>query len=339
MQTESRRTFLQKSVAAVAATAAIPAASPPLAHALGQESERSAPSDAKVLTSAVAPWSPITVLHTERMPWKSTELWDLKQLFLSADENSAIEILHVPPLHHDWLAHYHTHHEWAFNLAGDLVNCEYASATQKIGAAVRYKEGFFLDRPPFSVHGFEDNRHLESQMGATLLIMREGKHSASAIPGHPVYSEEYKTVKEWGRPRIINTIDKMPWKDDLKVPGASIKCLADDQGRGFRVILRSLPKGWLEQGDVKFGRASYYHQAHQFNFVLSGDLSLRAYKSPSVPAEKIELRKYSFIDRPPMGILGLAEGVATQEGCVWLEVTYAKGVAVSGEPIEDLVYV
>jgi hypothetical protein len=202
---------------------------------------------------------------------------------------------------------------------------------------VRYKEGFFLDRPPYSVHGFEENRRLESQMGALLLIMREGKHSVSAIPGHPVYSEEYKTVKEWGRPRIINTIDKMPWKDDPQVAGASIKCLADDRGKGFRVLLRSLPKGWQPKSNVTFGRASYYRQAHQFLFVLSGDLSLRGFASPGVPAEKIELEKYTFLDRPPKAIIGLASGLATREGCVWLEATYAKGVSLSEESIEDLV--
>ncbi len=34
-------------------------------------------------------------------------------------------------------------------------------------------------------------------------------------------------------------------------------------------------------------------------------------------------------------MFGLADGVVTQRGAYWLEVTYAKGHAVSDMPIED----
>lgn len=40
-----------------------------------------------------------------------------------------------------------------------------------------------------------------------------------------------------------------------------------------------------------------------------------------------------------MSIFGLDEGAISEEGCVWLEVTYAKGTSIPNIPVEDPVYV
>ncbi len=39
------------------------------------------------------------------------------------------------------------------------------------------------------------------------------------------------------------------------------------------------------------------------------------------------------------GVFGMADGVESDEGCVWLEVTYAKGTSILDVPIEDPTYV
>ena len=39
------------------------------------------------------------------------------------------------------------------------------------------------------------------------------------------------------------------------------------------------------------------------------------------------------------GVFGMADGVVSDEGCVWLEVTYAKGTSILDVPIEDPTYV
>jgi hypothetical protein len=285
------------------------------------------------------PWSPLRVVDTERMPWKQTAQRDEKTLFSNVQQESRLSIIHVFPRHSDWTSHYHTGPEWSFHLAGDMVNCEYTSPDQRVGALVRSKEGYFLDRPPYSLHGFESGRHLESQMGATLLLMSEGGHSVSPIPEHPVYSDEYKQVKEWARPRIIDTIEKMPWEPDPTVSGLQLKHLADDRGRGFRATLRCLPAGWNSSLSPNFARGFYYRQAYQFNLVLEGDLNIQIYRAPGEKAEKLTLGRHFYLERAPMSIFGLADRVVSERGCVWLEVTYAKGPSMSDTPIEEPTYV
>jgi len=39
------------------------------------------------------------------------------------------------------------------------------------------------------------------------------------------------------------------------------------------------------------------------------------------------------------GVFGMADGVVSDEDCVWLEVTYAKGTSIPDVPIEDPIYV
>jgi hypothetical protein len=40
-----------------------------------------------------------------------------------------------------------------------------------------------------------------------------------------------------------------------------------------------------------------------------------------------------------MSIFGLADGVVSERGCVWLEATYARGTSISNAPIEAPNYV
>ena len=290
-------------------------------------------------SSAAPPWAPVRILDTEPMSWEHRQTRDAKVLFESQDKKSRLSIVHIPPRDTESRSRYRTSHEWMFGLAGDLVECEYSTAEQRVGALVRYREGCFVDRPPYSLHGFEEDRHMESQMGATLLVMDEGGRTVSPIPGRPGYSEEYKQVKEWGRPRVIDTIEKMPWEPDPSVPGRQAKHLADDQSAGFRAVLWWLPAGWTSSRSPSLARPSYYKQAYQFLFALAGDLNIQAHRAPTEKGEKHTLLKGFFLERPPMSIFGLADGVVSERGCVWLEVTYATGTSISQMPIEDPSYV
>ncbi|MBI3951318.1 MAG: hypothetical protein HY314_12785, partial [Acidobacteria bacterium] len=118
-----------------------------------------------------------------------------------------------------------------------------------------------------------------------------------------------------------------------------IKHLVDDPTRGFRATLWWLEAGWTNAKLPQFARAYYYKQAYQFNFVLAGDLNIQTYQAPGEKAEKIALSKYFYVERAPMSIFGLADGVVTERGCVWLEVTYGKGTSISNTPIEEPSYV
>jgi hypothetical protein len=63
-------------------------------------------------------------------------------------------------------------------------------------------------------------------------------------------------------------------------------------------------------------------------------MNIQTYKAPSEKGEKITLTKYFYVERAPMSIFGLADGVVSERGCVWLETTYARGTSISNTPIE-----
>ena len=226
-------------------------------------------------------------------------------------------------------------------MTGDFVNNEYTNPYQRVGPFQQFREGVFLDRPPYSLHGGEPNR-LDSQVGGTCLIMEEVGTSVGMIPGSRGYSEEFKKVKQWAVPRIIDTISDLPWEPDAEHPshkGVLVKHLVDDQERGFRATLWRIAAGWEGSQAPQFARAYYYNQAYQFNFVLNGDMRIQTYEAPGRKSEAVTLGKSFYCERAPMSIFGLADGVVSEEGCVWLEVTYAKGTNIPNLPIEDKSYV
>ena len=79
-------------------------------------------------------------------------------------------------------------------------------------------------------------------------------------------------------------------------------------------------------------RPSYYRQAHEFDFVIAGDLAIQTQAAPADHSSVVALKKYFFVERPAMGIVGLAQSPASRTGAVWLQVTYAKGAHWSESP-------
>lgn len=295
----------------------------------------------QTMTNATPPFTPVKVLDTPAMPWSPpfNELgWKAKTLFSNEDTGDHLVIIWVPIGAPGGRNHYHTFHEWAYWLTGDFVNNEYTSPLQRIGDFQQFREGVFLDRPAYSLHGGEPGR-LDSQVGGTCLIMEEGGETLYVIPDDPRYSDEWKQVKQWTVPRIIDTISEMPWEPYDGAKDIGIKRLADDQVRGFRAVMWLLPAGWKSTGTGQFGRAHYYKQAHQFNYILNGDLQLQCWASPQEKAEQVTLTKDFYFEKAPMAISGLADGVVSETGCVWLQVTYAKGTSIPNVPIEDAVYI
>lgn len=293
------------------------------------------------MTSARAPFTPVKVLDTSAMPWSApiNELgWKAKTLYSNKDTGDHLVIIWVPIGAPGGRNHYHTFHEWAYWLTGDFVNNEYTSPLQRIGDFQQFREGVFLDRPAYSLHGGEPGR-LDSQVGGTCLIMEEGGKTIYVTPDDSNYSDEWKQVKQWTVPRIIDTISELPWEPYEGANDIGVKRLADDQVRGFRAVMWLLPAGWKATGDGQFGRAHYYKQAHQFNYILNGDLQLQCWASPEQKAEQVRLTKDFYFEKPPMAISGLAEGKVSETGCVWLQVTYAKGTSTPNVPIEDAVYI
>ena len=361
MTSKSRRGFLGTSAALMGATAIAPFLgedSPLLAQTANAGSD-ALTNGAEKFSTATAPHKPVRVLDTDKVPIQgagaspSLTGWGRKVVFHDPASKDTLSILYTQPGIPGAQVHYHTFHEWAYNIKGDFTNNESTCPQQRTGPLQRFREGNFLDRPPHSLHGGERGRTpwMTSQVGSIILIMEEGGESYTVeevtegqqgMKYAPTADPNFKNIKQWAIPRIIDTLNKMPFQPDPQVPGLGVKWLADDHSRGFRVITRYLPAGWNSSQAPQFIRPYYYRQAHQFIFLIAGDLSIQTYKSPTEKGEVYTAKENTLIERPPMSIFGLAEGVVTKGTAVWLEATYSRGTSTavsSGLEIEDPTYV
>jgi len=325
-----------------------------LAHSSAASPAKTAPAPAAVqryerLTPAQAPFAPVRVLDTLNMPIEAAGWtgWGTKTLF-TGPAGEALRILYVPPGAEGAKVHYHEFHEWAYNIAGDFTNNESTMPDQVSGPLQRFREGNFLSRPPHSLHGGEKGRMkwMASQVGAEILIMEEKdaqQYSFTVDPDvrkNPAaaegmrYNPDYKQIQHWETPRIIDTLDRMPWQPVEGAPGLNVKHLIDDPLHGFRADMWFLEKDAATPAQLK---PYYYRQANEFNFVIAGDLAIETYAQPGAQPVTVTLGKQFYVEHPAMSIMGLPARGATRTGAVWLQVTYAKGAQWSAtlSPIES----
>lgn len=312
------------------------------------------------IASADGAYASVRILDTEVMPVTSPPNatgWGIKTLFENPAGGS-LRILYVPPGAEGARVHYHEFHEWAYNIAGDFTNNESTTPDQVSGPLQRFREGNFLSRPPYSLHGGERGRQkfMASQIGAVILIMEESGVNAGTYTVDPAsrsqtggnsnpddlgmkYNPNYKEIMHWSNPRIIDTLNEMPWQPVESSPGLNVKYLVDDPSHGYRATM------WFLEAGAKtpeLSKAHYYENAYQLNFVIAGDLKIQTYSSPGKKGESYTLGQHYFVERPPMSIVGLVAEGATTAGAVWLEVTYADKEAHwtdSPMPIEEPSYV
>ena len=338
MNKQSRRGFFKHS----ASLAGVMSISPFLFRSSrADESDSDMVNQFEILSSSTAPFNSVKIIDTDNMPWPppfNDRGWKSKVLFDNPETGDRLMIIWVPIGAPGGINHYHDFHEWAYWLTGDFVNNEYTSPLQRTGVFQQFREGIFLDRPAFSLHGGEAGR-LDSQVGGTCLIMEEAGTTYSVIPEDNRYSDDWKKIKQWTVPRIIDTLSDIPWEPFKPVDGVLVKRLVDDQIRGFRATIWQIPAGWEKSAETLFGRAFYNKQAHEFNFVLNGDMRIQTFQTPEKQGEEIVVKKSFYVERPPMSILGIVNGKVSNEGCVWLQVTYGKGTAINNVPIEAPNYI
>jgi hypothetical protein len=306
-------------------------------------------------STAAAPYASIRILDTDNMPLEGNRAasgYGNKTLFKAPNDAGTLHMMFVPPGTEGAYVHYHEFHEWAYNIAGDFTNNESTMPDNVSGPLQRFREGNFLSRPPFSLHGGEKGRmkYMASQVGAIILIMEEGNVSGKsftvdpAVRGQPEssgggmhYNPDYKKITHWSTPRIIDTLDKMAWQPVEGSPGLNVKYLIDDAEHGFRANMWFLQAGAGTPASMK---PYSYKNAYQFNYLITGDLTIEAYAGPGKKPQTFKLTKNFYVERPPMSIFGLPATGATAGGAVWLEVTYAKGTQWTKElsPIEQPTY-
>jgi hypothetical protein len=347
MAKASRRDFIERGLMLAGTTVAMPILAPRAWTRLeeenkltAQDAESTAKAPYEIRSSSRVPHVPVRVIDTERMPAGRR-----KVLFENKETKGRFFLTYShPPGEQGGYSHYHKWHEWGYLLFGDSALDEFTDSDQRVAPLITYREGYFLDRPAYSLHAATKTRFYH-QVASSWLFMEEGDDTESFTPDPSAppsyfakYNPEHKQGRQWAAPKFIDTIG-MQWEPVAEVPGLHIKRLVNDPSRGFRVILRLLEPGWNSSQSSQFARPYFYKQAYQFNFVLSGELKIQTYKAPGEKAEQIALSKYFYVERAPMSIFGLADGVVSERGCVWLEATYARGTSISNAPIEAPNYV
>src|SRR5690606_23952675 len=96
-------------------------------------------------STATAPFKSVRVLDVERMPIERGQYgstgWGTRTLWRGPNDNGTLRILYVPPGAEGAYVHYHTFHEWAYNIQGDFTNNESTTPHNVSGPLQRFREG------------------------------------------------------------------------------------------------------------------------------------------------------------------------------------------------------
>lgn len=304
-------------------------------------------------STADGEWSALQIVNVNELPYDEAPRFGAKsKTFFRSDKGTFIHAKWSPTWGTEMRSggmgsHYHLWNEWAYILKGDLVIQEPVSPYQRNGAMYRYVQGTWLDRPPYTLHGGGwATGGLRSQNPNTLILFEEGdgsvvtvgpngKHYKPDFPEAPdPYEPDWQAVEQFGRPWIVDSGSALEWEQDPVVAGRLLKWLSDDEKEGFRARLVKIPPGWsAPEGSQK----SYFDQADRMRYVLYGDMLVWQFDDPAAAGTPVRVSEDFYIHQSPRSIWGYGAGPVTEEGAVWLEVTYARGLKHGGGPIEDAI--
>lgn len=302
-------------------------------------------------------WKTVEIVDVGSKPWDASAPYGRTKDIMTTDKGGHFRYVLFPPTWDTTLRkagtpgnvatpHYHRFHEWAYILAGDYVIYEPATPYQRNPVLYRYLEGTWLDRPAYTLHsGDWATGGVRSQNANVMIIFEEGNVSGAIAPegkirrGPSSATGEFLTDEpDWRKvafnhPWIVNSGSDMEWEKDAEIEGRMVKWLSDDPVQGFRAQLVKVPPGWTPPQNV--AAKSYFKDANRIRYVLYGDLQVWTFKDSEDTGTPVQARKDFFIYQPARSIWGYGEGPVTDEGAVWLEVTYAKGLEVGGGAIEE----
>ncbi len=297
-------------------------------------------------------WASLLIVDVEEFPWdEHPRFGSMSKTFFRGPDTGSFVYAHWAPswdteLPPDPLgSHYHHWSEWAYMLDGDFLIQEPVNPYQQNGVRNRFTEGTWLDRPAYSLHGGSwATGGARAQNSGTLIIYEEGDGSVVTVgpksdhfkpdfPDKPVpYDPNWQVVEQFTRPWIVDTVAGLEWETDTEVAGRLVKWLSDDQKAGFRAQLIKIPPGWTApQGAPK----TYFRKANRMRFVVYGNMRVWSFDAPESAGKMTKVSKDFFIYQPAGSIWGYGKGPVSEHGAVWLEVTYASGVAHGGGKIEE----
>lgn len=307
-----------------------------------------------VLSASPGSWSKVSLVDVRKFPWDPSspdparEGWRSKVFFNGPQIGRLMLIIYPPTIDTKMPPpgippHYHLWHEWGYTLKGDAVMTEPVSPYQKNGMLYHKREGGWLSRPAYSLHaGTWVTGGLRNQMPYHLLLMEEGDGSIVLVgpngrhilPENPSqrpepYDPDWRAVKQFARPWLVDSMNDLEWENDTEVPGRFVKWLSDENG--FRAKLVKIPAGWTAPTTPN---KTYFEHANRLRYMIYGDMKVWTFDGPHDSGKAWQAAEDTFIYQPPRSIWGYGPGKVSELGAIWLEVTYAKGLAVGGGAIE-----
>jgi len=283
-------------------------------------------------------WESIEFINVNQVPWDDrfrmgkAGSTNGKLLFFNPEGGTLLYVQFNPGWDADGAeAHYHTFHEWGYVLDGSFPLYEFVSPKQKKGTLVQMKEGTFMDRPAYSIHGNRSSA-MKRQLitpGSTQLIFYESGKTISLNKKNKSYSDEWMNVEEFFSANFQHTPDTniMEWEADEDFQGTMVKWLSDHTNMGFTAKLRYAPAGWKYESPEKM---SYNKDGYRFMYILSGDMRIE--KSPSNNEELLAKKDYLIVQKPnSLWYWGASE--ITTQGVMWLDIEYGKGTIIGQNPI------
>jgi hypothetical protein len=273
---------------------------------------------------AVASWK-----DTRGMEWESFYGLDIgraKLLQRNASGDPMVMMVWLPPgdlgieLPH---RHYHvTVYEHAYHLTGDLPHAEWADKDADHDLVV-FREGFFLDRHPGSIHG---NDAVFSDTGCVILCWRNKLGNWLDEPGaeletltvpfeRPFKGQTYETRVRADRDgvvisrpdvRILDTRE-MPWEPLGSRGAAKVRILARDSAGAVTVRMVFVPPGGAAVEPLPSRPGD-----RECAMVLEGELTVAGDDGPQV------VRVGYFMDRAPGAPDGLEPSGPSETGAVVL---------------------
>jgi hypothetical protein len=247
------------------------------------------------------------------------------------------------------VSHYHEFWEWGYTLKGDSIMPEPVSPFQKQGMYYRKKEGGWLTRPPYSLHGGTwEKGGMRNQLPYHLIIFEEGDGHVINVGKKPGEEGSYRgrdgkgpppgTVGDWRkverftRPWLLDATRDVDWEEDQDVPGRFVKWLDDDMSEGFRAQLVKIGPNFKPTAEWK---KTYNENANVLRYMVFGEMNVWTFKDAKDAGKAYQVKEDHFIYQPPRAIWGYGDGPITgNRGAIFLEVTYAKGLKHGGGPIE-----
>lgn len=300
-------------------------------------------------------WAQLAIVDIKAFPWDETPRFFArsKTIFKGPEVGQLVYSIFPPtfsvemPRGGGLGPHYHPYWEWGYTLKGDSALAEPVSPYQKNGMLYRKREGGWLTRPPYSIHGGHwETGGKRAQLPYHLIIFEEG--DGSVVTTGPdgdhffleypdrkpdPYLPDWRSVERFTRPWLVDSLTDLEWETDSETAGRFVKWLDDDPVDGFRAQLIKIPPGWTPPAGVT---GSYFEKANRLRYVIYGDMNVWLFDNPDDrDPQKVTVGEDFFIYQPARSVWGYGTGSVSNLGAVWLEVTYAEGVSHGDGPIEE----